>query len=102
MLKHSRVKEKRVFFTKYIDLYEENNNKMSRSYLKNKIVGYTTKESEKRDKTIANKRFRRLVKVRVAKRIEVLPLVREVSNIYQFDKDGKHYYSKMTKLEMRK
>ena len=75
---------------------------MSRSYIKNKIVGYTKKESEKRDKTIANKRYRRLVKVRIAKRSEVLPLIREVSNIYQFDKDGKHYYAGMTKLEMRK
>ena len=75
---------------------------MSRSYIKNKIVGYTKKETEKRDKTIANKRCRRLVKVRIAKRSEVLPLIREVSNIYQFDKDGKHYYAGMTKLEMRK
>ena len=75
---------------------------MSRSYIKNKIVGYTKKESEKRDKTIANKRYRRLVKVRIAKRSELLPLIREVSNIYQFDKDGKHYYAGMTKLEMRK
>ena len=75
---------------------------MSRSFIKNKIVGYTKKETEKRDKTIANKRYRRLVKVRIAKRSEVLPLIREVSNIYQFDKDGKHYYAGMTKLEMRK
>ena len=75
---------------------------MSRSCIKNKIVGYTKKESEKRDKTIANKRYRRLVKVRIAKRSEILPLIREVSNIYQFDKDGKHYYAGMTKLEMRK
>jgi hypothetical protein len=75
---------------------------MSRSYIKNKIVGYTKKETEKRDKTIANKRYRRLVKVRIAKRSEILPLIREVSNIYQFDKDGKHYYAGMTKLEMRK
>ena len=75
---------------------------MSRSYIKNKIVSYTKKESEKRDKTIANKRYRRFVKVRIAKRSDVLPLIREVSNIYQFDKDGKHYYAKMTKLEMRK
>jgi hypothetical protein len=75
---------------------------MSRSYIKNKIVGYTTKESEKRDKTIANKQYRRLVKVRIAKRSEVLPLIREVSSVYWFDKDGKHYYAEMTKLEMRK
>ena len=72
------------------------------SYIKNKIVGYTKKETEKRDKTIANKRYRRLVKVRIAKRSEVLPLVREVSNVWTFDKDGKHYYSEMSKLEMRK
>jgi hypothetical protein len=75
---------------------------MSRSFIKKKIVGYTKKETEKRDKTIANKRYRRLVKVRIAKRSEILPLIREVSNIYQFDKDGKHYYAGMTKLEMRK
>jgi len=75
---------------------------MSRSYIKNKIIGYTKKETEKRDKTIANKRYRRLVKVRIAKRSETLPLIREVSNVYSFDKDGKHYYAKMTRLEMRK
>ncbi len=75
---------------------------MSRSYRKNKIVGNTKKETEKRDKTIANKRFRRLVKVRLAKKDDVLPLVKEVSNIWQFDKDGKHYYAKITKQEMRK
>jgi hypothetical protein len=75
---------------------------MSRSYIKNKIIGYAKKETEKRDKTIANKRLRRLVKVRLAKRDDVLPLIKEVSNIYQFDKEGKHYYSKMTKREMRK
>jgi hypothetical protein len=75
---------------------------MSRSYIKNKIVGYTKKESEKRDKTIANKRYRRLVKVRISKKSEILPLIREVSNIWSFDKDGKHYYAGMTKLEMIK
>jgi hypothetical protein len=70
--------------------------------MKTKITGYTTKESEKRDKTIANKRFRRLVRVRIAKRTEVLPLVREVSSVWTFDKDGKRYYPEMTKLQMRK
>jgi hypothetical protein len=44
---------------------------MSRFYIKNKIIGYTKKETEKRDKTIANKRLRRLVKVRLAKRDDV-------------------------------
>lgn len=75
---------------------------MSRSRIKTKISGYTKKKTEKRDKTIANKQFRRLVKVRMAKRSPVLPLKREVSNVYCFDKDGKHYYAEMTKLEMRK
>jgi hypothetical protein len=75
---------------------------MSRSYIKNKITGYTKKETEKRDKTIANKRYRRLVKVRIAKRSEVLPLIREVSSVWTFDKDGKRYYAEMTKRQMRK
>ena len=70
--------------------------------VKKLAVNLSKKESEKRDKTIVNKRYRRLVKVRIAKRSEVLPLIREISNIYQFDKDGKHYYAGMTKLEMRK
>ncbi|WP_396167744.1 hypothetical protein [Flavobacterium sp.] len=75
---------------------------MSRSYKKTKIVGYTTKVSEKQDKTIANKKLRRLVKVRIAKKNEILPLLREVSNVWNFDKDGKRYYYNINKEGMRK
>lgn len=75
---------------------------MSRSFRKNKICGYTSKESEKSDKTIANKKLRRLVKVRIQKKSEHLPILKEVSNIWWFDKDGKHYYPEMTKKEQSK
>lgn len=66
---------------------------MSRSHLKNKIFGYTCKTSEKWDKTNANKKLRRLVKVRSAKHYEILPLLKEISSIWSFAKDGKPYWA---------
>ena len=63
---------------------------MSRSRRKTPICGITTAESEKQDKRIANRRLRR--RVRSALRGDPdapLPLLREVSNPWLMDKDGK-------------
>lgn len=75
---------------------------MSHSYRINKIVGNTCKTSEKKDKTNANKKLRRLVKVRIARQTETLPLLKELSNIWSFAKDGKHYWAGMTKKDSSK
>ena len=75
---------------------------MSHSLRKNKIFGYTCKTSEKWDKTNANKKFRRLVKVRIAKHYEVLPLQKEVSHRWWFAKDGKQYWANAEKKDMSK
>ncbi len=75
---------------------------MSHSYRKNKIVGFTCKTSEKKDKKNANKKLRRLVKMRIGKQVETLPLLKEVSNVWDFAKDGKQYWADMTKKDLSK
>ncbi len=75
---------------------------MSRSKKKTKIQGITTAKSEKNNKQEANRKLRRLVKQKVTKEEEELPLLREVSDVWTFDKDGKKYQSDMTEKELRK
>lgn len=66
---------------------------MSRSFKHTTISAITTAQSEKRDKQLANRRFRRISKHRV--RIDAEPLVHlnEISNIWDFQKDGKRYFN---------
>jgi len=75
---------------------------MSRSKQKTKIHGNTTAKSEKENKQDANRKFRRIVKQKVKLNKESLPGVREVSNVWCFDKDGKRYNSEMTEKDLRK
>ena len=65
---------------------------MSRSYKYTTISGITTARSEKRDKQLANSRFRRISRHLV--RIEAEPLVHlnEISDVWDFQKDGKRYF----------
>lgn len=65
---------------------------MSRSYKHTTISGITTATSEKRDKQLANRRFRRISKHRV--RIDEEPLIdlNEISDPWDFQKDGKRYF----------
>ena len=65
---------------------------MSRSYKNTTISAITTAQSDKKDKQLANRRFRRISKHRV--KIETEPLVNlnEVSDIWNFQKDGKRYF----------
>lgn len=77
---------------------------MSRSRRKTPIRGITSSESEKDDKRIYNRRFRRAQKQVLTVNIEAeLPVLREYSNPWSMDKDGKARFdsTKFPKL-MRK
>ena len=65
---------------------------MSRSYKHTTISGITTATSEKRDKQLANRRFRRISRHRV--KIDEEPLIdlNEISDPWDFQKDGKRYF----------
>ncbi len=66
---------------------------MSRSYRKTPVIPITTSDSEKKDKRLANRKLRRIVKTMIASgRRQELPLKREISNIWCFDKDGKQRF----------
>ncbi|MGA2298490.1 MAG: hypothetical protein ABSG15_13170 [FCB group bacterium] len=75
---------------------------MSRSVRKTKITGITTCESEKIYKQKANRQYRHKVKQSINKGKEVLPEIKEVSDVWSFGKDGKRYYSGLDKKDMRK
>lgn len=65
---------------------------MSRSFKHTTISAITTAQSEKRDKQLANRRFRRISRHRV--RIDEEPLIdlNEISDPWDFQKDGKRYF----------
>jgi hypothetical protein len=66
---------------------------MSRSRKKTPVCGYTTSETEKQDKRLANRRLRRKVRAVLPADAEgVLPALREVSCVWAFDKDGKRRF----------
>ncbi len=75
---------------------------MSRSKRKNKIHGNTTASSEKDDKLEANRKLRRLVKEKLKFRNEVLPALKEISNVWYFKKDGKKFNAELPEKELRK
>ena len=64
---------------------------MSRSRKKTPVHGMTTARSEKKDKRLYNRRFRRVSKqaLQFNPEQEVLPHLREYSNPWSMDKDGK-------------
>lgn len=59
---------------------------MSRSRRKTPVFGFTTATSEKQDKRLANRRLRRVVH-----QGKLYVRLRDVSNVWSFDKDGKKY-----------
>ena len=71
---------------------------MARSKKKNPIHGITTAQSEKEDKRFANRAYRRKVKQMIQPDEIVddltLPEIREVSNVWDFAKDGKIWKAK--------
>lgn len=72
---------------------------MSKSRKRTPICGITTVESEKQDKLIAHRKLRAAVRVALASDHEVMPELREVSDVWTFGKDGKMWYAK---TDMRK
>ena len=88
---------------------------MSRSNKRTPICGMTTAESEKQDKRLANRSLRRksraVLKTSASGPAElvaeqnnslVLPTIREVSNVYTFDKDGKQWLNNPDPKDLRK
>lgn len=65
---------------------------MSRSRKHTPKGGITTSTSEKDDKRHANRRFRRATAVAVQVEAEVMPELREVSDVWGFAKDGKRWH----------
>jgi len=67
---------------------------MSRSMRRTSISGIRMAPSEKQDKRLANRRLRRIVRCRLMWRFsELLPDLREVSDVRSFKKDGKTYFN---------
>jgi len=64
---------------------------MSRSRKHTPIGAITTATSEKRNKRLANRRLRAAIRSAVALGAEVLPGMRDVSDPWTFDKDGKRW-----------
>jgi hypothetical protein len=68
---------------------------MSRSTRRTPISGIRMVSSEKQDKRLANRRLRRIVRCRLMWHFaEVLPDLREVSDVWSFRKDGKTYFDR--------
>lgn len=67
---------------------------MSRSYRKTPITSFTTAKSDKEDKKLANRLFRRASRNRIKSNREPFYRLREVCDVWDFAKDGKVYYDK--------
>ena len=67
---------------------------MSRSKKRTPVCGLTGARSEKQDKRLYNRRYRRICKqlIHVAPARELLPLLREYSNPWAMAKDGKFWF----------
>lgn len=75
---------------------------MSRSRRKTPITGVTTAVTEKENKRDANRKLRRLNKIKIRKRDYDLFQLREISNVWGFDKDGKYYIKNPSKRSLMK
>ncbi len=75
---------------------------MARSRKKTPIGGNAIARSEKYDKQKANRKLRRSVREAVAAEAEVLPLLRQVSDTWTFNKDGKQWFGDRHPAELRK
>lgn len=73
---------------------------MSRSRKKTPVVPITTATTEKEEKRDANRRLRRVIREKVRNGEEDLPGIRELSDVWNFSKDGK--YRKVDEKNYRK
>lgn len=64
---------------------------MSRSKKHTPVSGHTTATSEKEDKQRANRVYRHKVNIELKQGEEVLSELKEVSDVWDFAKDGKRY-----------
>ena len=64
---------------------------MSKSYKKTPIFG-NCNGSDKKDKQLSNRKFRKAIKKDLQTNSDTFSLLREVSESYTFKKDGKHYW----------
>lgn len=74
---------------------------MSRSRRKTPIFGITLADSDKADKRIANRRWRSRSRQAIRQGKEP-PMLREVSDAWDFAKDGRHYWADATAKDKRK
>lgn len=65
---------------------------MSRSFKKNPFIAVACYSSNKKDKTTANRKFRKISKQRLKNDRELPYSIREVSDTYNFSSDGLAYY----------
>lgn len=75
---------------------------MSRSLRKTKIFGHTTAETEKQDKRRWNRVFRKVSKNLIRLEKEAPVKIKGVTNVWDGAKDGKQYYHRASKKDMRK
>jgi hypothetical protein len=79
---------------------------MSRSYRHRPIFGIAIARSEKSEKREANRKLRRRTRMLLrgwqGNEEPQPPLLREVSNVWSFSKDGKNYWRGATDRDMRK
>lgn len=80
---------------------------MSRSFKKTPVFGncgHSSRSSEKEDKRLANRRLRHRANQELQEWGEdaELPIIREISNIWDFKHDGKHYRKNYKLKDMRK
>lgn len=75
---------------------------MSRSKKKTPIVGITTAETEKKNKLEANRKLRRLNRIKIRKGDFEFFQLREISNVWGFDKDGKRYLKRPDRKDLMK
>lgn len=75
---------------------------MSRSKRRTPVCGLTSAQSEKQDKRLYNRRYRRVFKqaLHVDAACELLPLLREYSNVGAMDKDGKFWFNPRERPEL--
>ncbi len=66
------------------------------------ITGITTAKSDKESKQAANRKLRRLRKQKIHQKAEILPVLKEVSDAWNFRKDGKRYHRTASELIFRK
>jgi hypothetical protein len=75
---------------------------MARSRKKTPITGITTTDTEKNDKRLANRKLRVAVRTALAGDGEIMPELREISDVWSFGKDGKRWVGDVDPRNLRK